>query len=186
MISRIAAECAGLSAVKRMIFCIGSLIPDLSPMQFIRRHFYKHSGEYVFDTLEKLSGEQSASAMLEYGKMAHYVSDFCCSVHHSGGIGDVNEHLVYERRLNRYMIEKYSALNSEHKANSRGESLKNVLEGYFLTVKFDLHTDLMYAVRACSAICEMASCTHKIKLFRPKMPVAVGSMGIRKKGSCTL
>lgn len=68
IIAKIAAEKAGLTAVKKTVFCIGSLIPDLSPMQFIHRHFYRQSGEYIMKKLERLSGKNSIFRFLSLEK----------------------------------------------------------------------------------------------------------------------
>lgn len=47
IIAKIAAEHTGFTFLEKTAFCIGSLIPDLSPMQFVHRHFYAKSGKYV-------------------------------------------------------------------------------------------------------------------------------------------
>ena len=77
IIAKIAAEHTGFTFLEKTAFCIGSLIPDLSPMQFVHRHFYAKSGKYVQKKLERISGRNSLFTLLVYGKMAHYVSDFC-------------------------------------------------------------------------------------------------------------
>ncbi|WP_124098297.1 zinc dependent phospholipase C family protein [Ruminococcus sp. Marseille-P6503] len=165
IIARLAAEKSGLTPIKRAAFCIGSLIPDLSPMQFIHRHFYRQSGGYIIRKLEKLSGKSSFFSMLELGKAAHYVSDFCCSVHFNGEIGNVRRHILYERRLNRYAVEKYALLKSECSSLKALQSVKDVLSEYFRNEKFSFHTDIIYAVKACAAVCETAKSGNNVFIY---------------------
>ena len=54
IIAKIAAEHTGFTFLEKTAFCIGSLIPDLSPMQFVHRHFYAKSGKYVQEKLERI------------------------------------------------------------------------------------------------------------------------------------
>lgn len=156
MISKIAAEYTGFSFLERIIFCIGSLLPDLSPMQFIHRHFYGKSGRYVQKKLERLSGRDTLTALLTYGKMAHYVSDFCCSVHTDDCIGNVREHIFYERALNFYILENYDIIKAECLSETKHTDLNSILSCYRQSQKYDLHTDLSFAVNACISICMKA------------------------------
>lgn len=161
IIAKIAAEYVGFTFWERNAFCVGSLIPDLSPMQFVHRHFYAKSGKYVQKKLEQLSGKNSLFTMFVYGEIAHYVSDFCCSVHSSGSIGNIREHIQYERALNRYALEKYDLLKAEFESRREQQNLTSVLDCYHHSQKFDLHTDLSFAVRACVDICMKVYCPQK-------------------------
>lgn len=153
IIAKIAAEYVGFTFWERNIFCIGSLIPDLSPMQFVHRHFYSKSWKYVQKKLEQISGKNSWFTLLIYGEIAHYISDFCCSVHSCGGIGNIREHIQYERALNRYALEKYDLLKAECESQREQQNLTSVLNCFRYSQKFDFHTDLSLAVRACVDIC---------------------------------
>lgn len=156
IIAKIAAEKCGFSFWERNAFCIGSLISDLSPMQFVHRHFYLASGEYVHKKLESLSGRHSLFALLLYGEMAHYVSDFCCSVHADNSIGNVREHILYERRINRYAVENMEQLIVECEQFGGAQELDKALEDYYGSVKYDFHTDMIYAVKASMGVCTKA------------------------------
>lgn len=161
IIAKIAAEYAGFTFWKRNAFCVGSLIPDLSPMQFIHRHFYAKSGKYVQKKLEQLSGKNSLFTMFVYGEIAHYVSDFCCSVHSGGSIGNIREHIQYERALNRYALKKYDLLKAKCESRKEQQDLTSILDCYHHSQKFDLHTDLSFAVRACVDVCIKVYCPQK-------------------------
>lgn len=170
IIAKIAAECVGLTKAECIAFCVGSLIPDLSPMQFVHRHFYESSGEYVLSKLNKLSNRQSLLSLFEYGKMAHYLSDFCCSVHVGGNIGNVREHMSYERKLNRYALENYETFRSQYFKDLKMTDINNILSSYFNAPKFDFYTDIIFAVKVCCKVCET------IKNVSWHLPKAIPSM----------
>ena len=104
-IAGIAAAQADFSPLERHLFCLGAAIPDYLPTQFLHRHFYQKSADYVFRKLQKHSGRTSLFALFRLGELTHYMSDFCCSVHRSGGIGNPRLHLSYERQMQRYFME---------------------------------------------------------------------------------
>ncbi len=159
LIARIAAESADFSLSESIAFYIGTLMPDLSPMQFIHPHFYEQSGVYVFDKLENLSYSQSSFTFWEYGKMAHYFSDFCCSVHFNGHVGNVRKHVKYERVLNRYIKNNYQLLKNEYANEKKTKNLNSILGNYYYCEKYNPHLDLISAINACAAICNMAKRT---------------------------
>lgn len=175
IIAKLAAENAGLTLVKRTAFCIGAMLPDLSPNQFIHRHFYRKSGEYIMKKLQRLSGKSSVFSLLAMGKAAHYVSDFCCSVHFGGSIGNARQHLLYEQQLHRYAAEKYPTLKAECSSFTGSHSVQDALSEYFDDEKFDFHTDLIYAVKACYAICRLAKSSKNIFVYGISEDLAIDS-----------
>lgn len=170
------SETQGLTYIEALASGLpaGSLIPDLSPMQFVHRHFYAKSGKYVQKKLEQLSGKNSLFTLLVYGEMAHYVSDFCCSVHFGGSIGNIREHIQYERELNRYALEKYDLLKAECESRREQQDLTSVLNCYCHSQKFELHTDLSFAVKACVDVC--------MKVYFPRKTHTVIRAGIGDRG----
>lgn len=175
MIAKIAAEYSGFTFWERSMFCIGSLIPDLSPMQFVHCHFYASSGEYVQKKLKSIAGKNSLSALLTYGKMAHYISDFCCSVHSGNGIGNVREHILYERALNCYALEKRDLLKAECEGLSKHQEFTSILNDYHHSKRYDFNTDLIFAIRACVGICDKASYSRKTQ---KSVPIEIADGGI--------
>ncbi|MBR5500309.1 MAG: zinc dependent phospholipase C family protein [Clostridia bacterium] len=92
----------------KFAFCLGALLPDFSLTQFVHPHFYSQSHRYVFRQLERLffEGETGKNFIyfLRLGKMAHYLSDFCCLPHTHDHLCQIRKHILYERLQNRYMI----------------------------------------------------------------------------------
>jgi hypothetical protein len=102
-----------LNWLERMIFYFGTIEPDLSITQFIHPHFYVKSAKYIYLKIKKLQERESMGIIsaFELGRIVHYLSDFCCHVHCSGGIGNVNEHIIYERNINKYLIRNFNKIS---------------------------------------------------------------------------
>jgi len=151
-------EDLALSSFQKLLFHIGTILPDLSFSQFIHPHFYKNSSKYIFKKLEKLTNSSLPYIMLEYGKIAHYCSDFCCSVHFNGITGNVYEHIKYEKELAKYIEENYSQLlNEANKFITKNIKLQDIFCEYNKSIKYDLNTDLISSVKVCRIICRLMS-----------------------------
>lgn len=160
LIADITARRCRLSGIRRAAFCIGSLIPDLTFTQLTHPHFFSCSGKYVLRRVKSLSGHSSIAAYLELGKMAHYASDFCCSVHLGRNIGSIREHLLYERRLNRFAVNNYRSLLKKSMQLPHS-SFEDALAAFRSGSKYDFETDFLASVRACTAICASAGAPAK-------------------------
>ena len=129
------------SLINRISLYIGSMIPDLNFVQIIKHpHFYQESSNYVFNMISELKKRKKINIlfMLKLGIIMHYLNDFCCHVHKSGGIGNVNEHIIYERNLNKYLLMnketifnkiKGTIINNKFKDISL--EIKNILKEYY-------------------------------------------------------
>ncbi|MBQ8296914.1 MAG: zinc dependent phospholipase C family protein [Ruminococcus sp.] len=170
LIARTAARRCGLNSMKQLSFCIGSLIPDLSFSQIFRPHFFVSSGYYVFTKLRKLSGKSSLIAFAELGKISHYASDFCCSVHIDGKVGNLREHLRYERRMDKFVYRNYPALSEKCTELTGSSSLNAVLAEYRECDKFDFTIDFIMAVQASEAVCRTAALSPNVSSGKSRDP----------------
>lgn len=142
--------------IRAKLFCIGTILPDLSINQFIHRHFYPLSGNYIEMKIKRLAKSSRTGFIqaLRAGAIAHYLSDFCCTVYASGGIGNVKEHLHYEREIHRYVKAKSDIFSEGHALiNSFSQIHEEVfsqVESYHEQKQHGCATD----VRACVQICE--------------------------------
>ena len=50
------------------------------------------------------------SDVLVLGEMTHYLCDFCCFAHIGGSIGKASEHLIYERKIHKYLLKNQNSL----------------------------------------------------------------------------
>lgn len=153
-IAKIAAMQANFSPLECHFFCLGAAIPDYLPTQFLHRHFYQKSANYVFRKLQQYSGRTSLLALFHLGELTHYFSDFCCSVHRSGKIGNPRLHLSYEHQMQQYLIEHLGLLFDESSSMETPPSVTSVLQTYYQQPAMNFHTDLLAAVQASFVVCK--------------------------------
>lgn len=84
------------------------------------------------------------------------MSDFCCSVHFGGELGNVREHIIYERALNCYALKNQDLLRAECRGPIKRGDLDSVLNEYSQSQKYNPYTDLILALKACISVCEKA------------------------------
>ena len=84
--------------------------------------FYEKSSEYIYSEIRRLNQKEKSGLLDEYdlGKLAHYLSDFCCYAHINGDIGGLADHIGYEMGINRYLNENYDRLQEEILQNKTG------------------------------------------------------------------
>lgn len=147
--------------VYKGLFCLGTILPDFSIMQFVHPHYYIKSADYIFSKLIRIKEKpyNSIADALVLGKIVHYLSDYCCYVHHNGGIGNISKHALYESKLNKYVLENYQDLckNISKKYSRNEESvdiivhIKNKLTDYSNTTpSFD--ADIITSIEISSIV----------------------------------
>lgn len=129
------------SLFNRISLYVGSMVPDLNFIQIaIHPHFYKQSSNYVFYMISKIKKRKKVDMifMFKLGIVMHYLNDFCCYVHRSGSIGNVNEHVTYERRMNKYLIlnketiyKKLKVVQVKNQINDISLEIKETLKKYY-------------------------------------------------------
>jgi len=131
-----------LNRFEKILFYVGTIEPDFSITQFIYPHFYIKSSEYIYLKIKnlQLNEKKGLISAFELGRVVHYLSDFCCYVHASGDIGNVTEHLLYERNINKYLKTNFNAIFEElicktssiNKFDNSILSIKALIEEYKL------------------------------------------------------
>lgn len=148
-VARTAIKEYGLSRRAAAAFCFGTMVPDILP--FYHPHYYKTSAGYVFYKLGRLIHKSSVASFFMRGVMAHYVTDFCCSAH-ANGLGNVKEHIAYERKLEKYTKENFSQLRQTIANGEKFYDLHEAVNAYINGKKYDCATDFCLAVKACAAL----------------------------------
>jgi len=115
---------------KKILFYMGTMEPDFSIKQFIYPHYYVKSSEYVYKKIQLLKdkAEIDGSFMFEFGKVVHYFDDFCCYVHRTGEAGNLQEHMVYERKINKYLLKKRKEIHMDIKDRGNIETYNNMVD----------------------------------------------------------
>lgn len=128
------------STIMKWAFYLGAILPDLTVTQLFHPHFYGKSSDYVFERLSRIADkpEKGIVDAIILGEMAHYLCDFCCYAHIGGSIGKASEHLRYEKRLYKYLLDNYRhdmnqilfRLTRYDISGEILEQIKNTLEDY--------------------------------------------------------
>ena len=110
------------------MFYLGTIIADCCWLPYTNPHFHSKSFNYVEKKLDYLFETRKCNAYtsLQLGIIIHYLCDFCCYSHISGGIGNVNEHLLYERKIQKYLLNNLSNLHNKIKGNNPIKSINNL------------------------------------------------------------
>lgn len=139
-------------------FCIGAVLPDMSPNLLIHRHFYALSGRYIEKKIKKMAkkGRSGCLQALRAGSIAHFLSDFCCSAHATGGIGNVKDHVLYELKMQRYVKAKREIFSGGHAQPEKSPDLSDKIFGlvndYHTLNEHNCEVDIRVSVQVCEQL----------------------------------
>lgn len=96
------------------MFYFGTILADCCWLAYTNPHFYKKSDKYVEEKLDDLleTKEFNWYNSLQLGIIIHYLCDFCCYSHITDSIGNVNEHMAYERKIQKYLLNNIKNLKT--------------------------------------------------------------------------
>ena len=87
--------------LRKRLFYLGNLFPDLTGSFIFRRHSYMSCGQRFKKLLKRLTGgnfDKNGILFSFYsGVMSHYICDFLCFSHTTAFKGNVREHCRYEK-----------------------------------------------------------------------------------------
>lgn len=143
-----------LNKFQKLMFCIGSLLPDLTPNQVVHPHFYENSKDYIFKKIDELKGKKiSFMTAISYGKMAHYLSDFCCTAHKNGpSVKNCLWHINYEKEINKFAINNSEKLKISFKKINNFSTIHEILDSFYKSEKSTYKNDLLLSIKACSLL----------------------------------
>jgi len=103
-----------MGEIKKILFCLGNIEPDLSIVQFIHPHFYEKSADYIYSEIKEMYNKDKKGLFEAYklGKLVHYLCDFCCFAH-CGGMGKITSHIAYEYKINKYLNINYDQFDQK-------------------------------------------------------------------------
>ncbi len=166
----------------RAAFCFGSILPDLKPSFFMKRHEMDgtiHHMEHMIATLPDRKQGVGYGLPLYYlrlGEVMHYVADYFTYPHNKDFSGTMREHCIYEGKL-KHELERHFV--SENEAGSeilkqyplrntvyeKGEMwkrkkskeitnfIKLIHKIYMESEKHTVELDCRYIVKVCSVVC---------------------------------
>ncbi|MGF7142528.1 hypothetical protein HNQ56_000946 [Anaerotaenia torta] len=86
-------------------FYIGSILPDLTPSFFTKRHTIDETFEILMEEIRKITIDYDINKGINsyyarhLGVITHYLSDYCTFPHNSIFEGSFTEHVYYEKAL---------------------------------------------------------------------------------------
>jgi hypothetical protein len=98
------------------MFNFGLIMVDQSWLVKTHPHFAQKSLSYIQNKIKSLllNTKFNAYSSMQLGVVIHYLCDFCCFVHKDGTIGNINEHLKYERNLQKHLLNNFSKLKEKY------------------------------------------------------------------------
>ncbi|GFP76240.1 zinc dependent phospholipase C family protein [Clostridium fungisolvens] len=141
-------------------------------------HYMQKSLGYINDKIEKLIAIRRFNlyTSMQLGIVVHYLCDFCCNAHISGGVGNIPIHLKYERDLQKYLLENYDFLNDHisqiseklEEKKRQMNSLKEMLHGKLTeyvqgeaSFLWDITKSTEIVSLVCSRIFELKNCVQE-------------------------
>ncbi|GFZ29963.1 hypothetical protein CSC2_04890 [Clostridium zeae] len=141
-------------------------------------HYMQKSLGYINDKIEKLIAIKRFNLYnsMQLGIVVHYLCDFCCNAHISGGVGNIPFHLKYERDLQKYLLENYDFLNNHiselsdkledktRQMNSLKEMLHGKLAEYVqgeASFLWDITKSAEIVSLVCSSVFELKNCVKE-------------------------
>lgn len=92
-------------------FYIGSILPDLKPSFFTKRHTIENTFDDLVGEIKKVTTDYDAHKGINayyarhLGVITHYLADYCTYPHNSIFTGTLSEHIQYEKELKSSMKE---------------------------------------------------------------------------------
>lgn len=155
-IAKVALENKNINKFNRILFYLGCMYPDLTPTQFIHKHFYNNSWKYIDTKINKIEKKRFFK-MFTLGKMAHYCSDFCCTAHEVLNYWDVLTHLDYERNLQKYMLSSTDKIKKLYNnMNLNCDKIEDAINYYKQGKKFSFNYDLLMSIYVSNLIVKLA------------------------------
>jgi hypothetical protein len=131
-------------------FYIGSILPDLKPSFFTRRHNIEETFEILIEEIKKITiyydmkqGINSYYAR-HLGVITHYLADYCTFPHNSIFPGSIKEHIFYEKKL-KFSLKEYIEERASQRERNRKQTFHTIED--ILNIIRKTHTDYLNALK---------------------------------------
>ena len=109
----------------RKAFCVGSILPDLRPSFFTRKHEYSATIEDLQEKIRELAQfrEKSCNGRVywrKFGEVIHYIADYFTFPHNQTYTGNFFQHNQYEKELKNTLKQ---IIKSDHIQNYQNEAI---------------------------------------------------------------
>jgi len=142
-------------------FYFGSILPDLKPSFFTKRHTIDETLLDLIDEIKKITVNYDVNKGINgyfarhLGVITHYLSDYCTYPHNSMFEGNIREHIQYEKQLKESLKEYVSRRDIKMKRNCKFHTLDEIIhliisthEEYTAALKV-IKEDIQYIIHLC-------------------------------------
>lgn len=163
--------------LKKSAFEYGCISPDVNPLTYVKGHTYAGTASYVKNVLTRLHGNLKSSVdYFDLGRAVHFIGDYFTFPHTSEFHGTLSEHISYEKRLHRYIINETNDILTESRLDlSNAKKCINLLESVhkkYYSTKNSIAKDWNYIRFVCSSI-SMSAAKCKVRVPR-LIPAEIG------------
>jgi len=150
----------GLNEHKKA-FYFGSILPDLKPSFFTKRHTIEETFHDLIVEIKKITVDYDVNKGINgyfarhLGVITHYLSDYCTFPHNSNFEGNMREHIQYEKELKEYLKEYVNRSDIKMKRNYKFHTLDEIIhliinthKEYMKALKV-IKEDIQYIVQLC-------------------------------------
>lgn len=132
-------------------FYFGSILPDLKPSFFTRRHTIEDTFDILIKEIKRITVNYDANKGISryfarhLGIITHYLADYCTFPHNSTYTGTMADHVYYEKEM-KFRLKEYVELEDLQSMNIKGYklySLEDIIEFIEKT-----HSEYLNALRA--------------------------------------
>lgn len=137
-----------LGKYQSLFLKIGSIIPDLKPTCYYKRHIRNNWENYTSRLLNRsVNRKKSLLFYYDFGKLLHFYCDFYTRPHTCNSLsGFLSNHVAWERNLNS-LIKRYFSLEVHI-------PLEEIKRKYISENKLRVNIDLKYIQSICFYLCE--------------------------------
>ncbi len=144
-------------------FYIGSILPDLKPSFFTRRHTIDETFDVLKQEIRKITTDYDITRGIDgyyarhLGVITHYLADYCTFPHNSIFKGTMTEHVYYEKEL-KFSLKEYVQQEQLNRYRQPNQPLKtmdeiihyiNKTHREYLTALKVVSEDIQYIVDLC-------------------------------------
>lgn len=150
--------------LERLAFIYGSVEPDLNVFTYIKGHGENRVRPYILSSLKELEALPfwGISDFYKAGRTAHYIVDSFTYPHTSGFDGNIKEHVAWEKRIARKLLNQDELLIRR----DIGSSLDEMKEEYRNTSpSFD--NDILFAFSSLIMLLQ--------KAYSPELAIPVAT-----------
>jgi hypothetical protein len=142
-------------------FYIGSILPDLKPSFFTKRHTIDNTFDDLIEEIKKLTVDYDINKGINgyyarhLGVVTHYLSDYCTFPHNSIFEGNIKEHMNYEKDL-KFTLKEYVNRDDVQRARSQTyhtadeiiHFIRKTHREYLRALK-EVHEDIHFIIELC-------------------------------------